>query len=322
MEHFFTLTPERVLDAVEGSGHATTGLCYPLNSLENRVYEVELDDRSRVVAKFYRPGRWTEATIRDEHHALAALAEAEIPVCAPIAFPDGDTLNTTGDGIFVALFPRTGGRIPEELRGEEYEQLGRLVARIHNVLARIRLPHRPVLSPQTYGAECLETICERAVMPPALRERYVRAVERLIAVGEPRFAATDSIVTHADCHRGNLLRGRDGWFFLDFDDMAVAPPVQDVWLLLPARPRDCPQELDALLAGYQQFRRFDRGSLALIEVLRGLRYVRYAAWIARRWDDPAFTRAFPDWGTERYWQGQLTDLHDQLTLLEDGDSYP
>jgi Ser/Thr protein kinase RdoA (MazF antagonist) len=317
VEHFFTLTPERVLDAVERSGHATTGLCYPLNSLENRVYEVELDDRSRVVGKFYRPGRWGEETIRDEHRALAALAEAEIPVCAPLAFADGDTLHTTPDGMFFALFPRTGGRIPDELIGDEYVQLGRLLARIHNVLGALRLRHRPTLSPESYGTESLQTILERATMPPGLEQRYVDAVERLVARARQGFAGIETIVAHADCHRGNLLRGRDGWFFLDFDDMAVAPPVQDLWLLLPARVRDCRAELDRLLEGYEQFRAFDRGTVSLIEALRGLRYVRYAAWVARRWDDPAFPRAFPDWGTERYWQGQVTDLYDQLSQLEE-----
>jgi Ser/Thr protein kinase RdoA (MazF antagonist) len=316
MEHFFTLTPERVLDAVERSGHATTGLCYPLNSLENRVYEVELDDRSRVVGKFYRPGRWEEQTIRDEHRVLAALREAEIPVCAPLVLGD-ETLHTTADGIFFALFPRTGGRIPDELVGDEFAQLGRLLARIHNVTASLELRHRPVLSPRTYGTECLQMILDRTDMPPGLRHRYQDAVERLVGVADRRFAGVESVVVHADCHRGNLLRGNTGWFFLDFDDMASAPPVQDLWLLLPGRARECRAEIDQLLEGYEQFRDFDRRTLSLIEVLRALRYVRYAAWIARRWDDPAFPRAFPDFGTERYWEAQVSDLHEQLALLDD-----
>jgi Ser/Thr protein kinase RdoA (MazF antagonist) len=318
MDHFFTLTPERVLDAVEHASVPTTGLCYPLNSLENRVYEVELEDRSRVVGKFYRPGRWGEETIRDEHRALIALTEAEIPVCPPIAFDDGDTLHTTEDGIFFALFPRTGGRSPDELLGEQFEQLGRLLGRIHNVLAAIGLRHRPAISPQTYGEQCLATILERVEMPPGLRHRYDDAVQRLVEAGARRFAAIveSPFPVHGDCHRANLLWGREGWFFLDFDDMGTCPAVQDLWLLLPARPRDCPRELELMLAGYRQFRDFDEGTLGLIEVLRGLRYVRYAAWIARRWDDPSFPRAFPDWGSERYWETQVADLHEQLALLE------
>lgn len=319
MEHFFSLTPERVLDAVERAGLYTTGLCYALNSLENRVYEVELDDRSRVVGKFYRPGRWNEETIRDEHRALRALDQEEIPVCAPMAFADGDTLHVTEDGIFFALFPRTGGRSPDELVGEQFEQLGRLLARIHNVTASLGLQHRPSISPQTYGSDCLEEILQRTEMPPGLRHRYIDAAQRLVSVGQQRFDGVETIAVHGDCHRANLLWGSLGWFFLDFDDMGVAPPVQDIWLLLPARPKDCPKELDLLLEGYEQFRDFDRRTLGLVEVLRGLRYVRYAAWIARRWDDPSFPHAFPEWGTERYWEAQVADLHEQLALLDRAD---
>ena len=316
MEHFYTLTPERVLDAVERSGHLTTGVCYVLNSLENRVYEVELEDRSRVVGKFYRPGRWGEETIRDEHRTLAALAAAEIPVCAPQAFEDGDTLHATEDGIFFALFPRTGGRSPDELIGEQYQQLGRLLGRIHNVTASLGLKHRPDISPQTYGDDCLAEILERAQMSPGVLARYVDAVQRLVEIGRRRFAGVETFAVHGDCHRANLLAGSQGWFFLDFDDMGVAPPVQDIWLLLPARANDCPRELDLLLEGYEQFRDFDRRTLGLIEVLRGLRYVRYAAWIARRWEDPSFPRAFPDWGSDRYWEGQVADVYEQVALLQ------
>jgi Ser/Thr protein kinase RdoA (MazF antagonist) len=317
MEHFFSLTPERVLDAVERVGIRTTGLCYALNSLENRVYEVELEDRARVVGKFYRPGRWSEETIRDEHRVLSALDEAEIPVCAPISFGEGgpDTLHSTEDGIFFALFPRTGGRSPDELVGEQFEQLGRLLGRIHNVMASLRIDHRPTIAPHTYGSECLEAIVERTDMPPGLKHRYEDAVKRLVEVGEQLFDGVETFCVHGDCHRANLLWGSSGWFFLDFDDMGVAPPVQDLWLLLPARARDCPKEVEALLKGYERFRDFDHRTLKLIEVLRGLRYVRYAAWIARRWDDPSFTRAFPDWGTERYWEAQVADLHEQLALV-------
>jgi len=317
MEHFFTLTPERVLDAVERCGIRTTGLCYALNSLENRVYEVELEDRSRVIGKFYRPGRWGEETIRDEHRVLKALDEAEIPVCAPITFSDGkndDTLHTTEDGIFFALFPRTGGRSPDELRGEQYEQLGRLLGRIHNIMAAMNILHRPNISPQTYGLDCLQTIMERTDMPPGLSHRYGDAVKRLVDLGLKAYEGVETFCVHGDCHRANLLFGSNGWFFLDFDDMGIAPPVQDVWLLLPARARDCPKELELFLKGYERFRDFDSRTLKLIEVLRGLRYVRYAAWIARRWDDPAFTRAFPDWGTERYWEAQVADIHEQLAF--------
>lgn len=314
---FFSLTPDNVLDAVEESGHCTTGLCYPLNSLENRVYEVEVDGGARVVAKFYRPGRWSRQTILDEHCMLAALAAQEIPVCAPVPFPDGRTLHENADGIYLALFPRTGGRAPEEIDLGELEQIGRLLARIHNVSTTLNLEHRPEISPATYGRDSLNTILERVEMPAGLRARYVDCVERLIDIAEPWFEGVEALVVHGDCHRGNLLRGGQGWFFLDFDDMGWSPPVQDVWLLLPGRHAACEAELNALLAGYEQFREFDHGSLRLIEVLRGLRYVRYAAWVASRWDDPSFKRAFPGWGNEAYWEEQTADLRDQLELIAD-----
>lgn len=320
---FFSLTPERVLDAVERAGERTTGLCYALNSLENRVYEVELEGGRRVVVKFYRPGRWSLATISDEHLLLARLVEAEVPVCPPLRFPDGATLQRTPDGIAFALFPRTGGRAPEDLGGEDLRQLGRLLARIHTVSSRLALPNRPELSPRTYGSEALEVITRDAQMSPGLAARYADAVRRLCAHAERRLAGVETFVIHADCHRGNLLHGRQGWFFLDFDDAARGPAVQDLWLLLPGRPRDCPGEVEALVEGYEQLRGFDRRTLRLVEALRGLRYVRYAAWITARWADPSFPRAFPQFGSESYWQGQLGDLEEQIALLdEDDDAYP
>ena len=241
---------------------------------------------------------------------------AEIPVCAPLPHPSGSTLATTDAGIHVALFPRTGGRCPDELDLDGYAQLGRLLGRIHNVAASLSLPDRPELSPATYGMASLATLQAGDFLAASVRTDYAAAVQRLVHETEALAAGVDTFVVHADCHRGNLLRGRTGFFFLDFDDMARGPAVQDLWLLLPARPGDCVAELAAMLDGYSQFREFPRQSLGLIEGLRGLRYVRYAAWIARRWDDPAFRRAFPGWGEEAYWQRQLVDLYDQLRQLQ------
>jgi Ser/Thr protein kinase RdoA (MazF antagonist) len=313
---FFELIPDQVLDAVEQIGHRTTGLCYALGSLENRVYEVELVDGSRVVAQFYRPKRHSRETILDEHRLLAALVDMEIPVCAPLRLPSGETLSQTPNGILFCIFPRTGGRSPDELTDEEFTQLGRLLGRIHNVAASLKLQHRPVLSPTTYGTQCLAAIVQRDCLPPEVRHSYCEAVEMLVECATPLLQDLPNFVVHADCHRGNLLRGRDGWFFLDFDDMAVGPAVQDLWLLLPSRPRDCPQQLEALLQGYRQFRAFEPQGLAAIEALRGLRYVCYAAWIASRWEDQTFVRTYPAWGTLAYWQRQVTDLYEQIRILK------
>lgn len=315
---FFSLTPEQVLEAVEQSGRYTTGLCYPLNSLENRVYEVELEDGERLIAKFYRPGRWHREAILDEHRLLAALNEHEIPTCAPRCFDDGDTLRATPAGIFFALFPKVGGRSPDELDLEKYTDLGRLLGRIHNVSASLQLEHRPALVPATYGNDSLATILARTDLPPGLKQRFTSAAEALIEHAERLYNDVPLFTLHADCHRGNLLHGPSGWFFLDFDDSVRGPAVQDLWLLLPSRLVDCPRELETMLAGYEEFRDFPHSSLRLVEALRGLRYLRYAAWVARRWDDPSFPRAFPHWGTEGYWEGQTADLLEQVHVLEAG----
>lgn len=312
---FYSLTPDQVLMATETMGERTTGLCYPLGSLENRVYELELEGGERVVAKFYRPGRWSAETIGDEHRLLLALQDMEVPVCAPRPFPDGSTLAQTSAGIYFTVFPRTGGRSPDELTLDEYRQLGRLLGRIHNVSASLQLPNRPSLTPATYGTDALASIEASGLLPDSCRPKFVDAVQRLVAASEPLFAGVPTLVVHADCHRGNLLRGRDGFFFLDFDDMATGPAVQDMWLLLPARPVDCPQEFEAMVAGYQAFRAFDPREVALVESLRGLRYLRYAAWIARRYADPSFRRVFTDFGQEIYWQRLQNDLYEQLALL-------
>jgi Ser/Thr protein kinase RdoA (MazF antagonist) len=313
---FFALTPDRVLAAVEEASILTTGRCYLLGSLENRVYDVEREDGIRVIAKFYRPGRWSTETILDEHRLLAALAEDEIPAIAPLPFPDGRTLHEIEDGIRFALFPKASGRSPEDMSLDDFRQIGRLLGRIHNVSSAARLKHRPELSPRTYGEDCLARILALTNMPAGVRGRFESAAKNLIDLSRDLFRGAETFVIHADCHRGNLLRGREGFFFLDFDDMASAPPVQDLWLLLPARPSDCPLERDALIEGYETFRPFDFGSLRLVEVLRGLRYLRYAAWIAERFHDPAFPRAFPQFGTAAYWEGLLADIYDQIRLLD------
>lgn len=315
---FFSLVPERVLDAVEELGERTTGSCYALNSLENRVYDVELegDARRRVVAKFYRPGRWSRETILDEHRLLTALAADEIPAVAPLAFPDGSTLHRTREGIHFAVFPRVGGRAPDDMTDEQFRELGRLLARVHGVAAALKLEQRPRLDPHVYGTQALETILRVAPMPAGLRARYEHTVTRLVTLGESSWQGVRVQPIHADFHRGNLLRRPDGFLMLDFDDLAVGPPVQDLWLVLPGRAADCPRELGALLEGYEHFRAFDRSSLRLIELLRALRYVRYAGWIAARWQDPSFPRAFPQFGSDHYWAQQLQDLDEQLGFVE------
>ncbi len=314
---FADLTPDRILVAAEAAGGRATGRTWGLGALENRVYEVEMEDASRLIVKFYRPGRHPTAAILAEHHLLAALAEDEVPVVPPLPLEGGKTLATELDGHRFAVFPKAPGRAPDELTPDEYERIGKLTAKIHNVSSTLDLAARPVLSPATYGTACIERTLALDSMPPGTRSRYEDAARRLVVAADGLFAKlpTPSFVVHADCHRGNVLSANGKFFFLDFDDAARAPAVQDLWLLLPGRPRDCRAEVDAWIEGYEVFRPFDERSLELVEALRGLRYLRYAAWIADRREDPAFKQAFPQFGSGGYWEGLVGDLHEQLVEL-------
>ena len=330
---FFSLTPERVLAAVEGAGFQATGRCSALNSFENRVYDVELEPESvpspadggtphrsyysRVV-KFYRPGRWSREQLLEEHEFLHDLQEDEIPVIAPIQFDDGTTLRQIPDsGIYYALFPKVGGRAPDELTEEQLRQIGRLIGRIHGVGARRPAPHRIELSPLTYGRQNLQYLLEQRWIPPEFESRYRNAVERICGRIEPWFEKVQVQRIHGDCHLGNLLFSQEGPVFLDFDDMVRGPAVQDLWLLLPNRGGGNQRELESLFEGYEEMRSFHRSQLKLIEPLRALRFVHYTAWLARRWEDPAFPPAFPQFNSHRYWNDETADLEQQLRLIED-----
>jgi Ser/Thr protein kinase RdoA (MazF antagonist) len=342
---FFELTPDRVLEAVERAGLQCTGRCMALGSFENRVYDVELESesaaRSRVVAKFYRPGRWSREQILEEHRFLADLAEAEIPAVAPLAFPPAVEASaaagpgtagpgtagpgTAGDptlrkiepaGIWYSLFPKVGGRAPDELSDEQLTRIGRLLARVHNAGAVREAPNRVRLDVATYGRSNLKFLLDGRFLPGECEERYRETAEKIFTILEPELAKTPVQRIHGDCHFGNLLWSQQGPFFLDFDDMVRGPVVQDVWLLVPGRDEEAIRQREVLLEGYGELRGFDRAQLGLIEGLRALRFIHYSAWVARRWQDPAFPLAFPEFGKPTYWQKELRDLEDQLTLLE------
>jgi Ser/Thr protein kinase RdoA (MazF antagonist) len=308
---FLGLTPERVLEAVEAAGLATNPVCYPLNAYENRVYEVELADRSRVIAKFYRPTRWSEEQILEEHAFLAELAADEIPVCDFRPFPGGGTVRSI-DGILYGISDRRGGRAPDELDAELARRVGMLAARVHNVGARGDAPHRPRLTSEGFVHTNLEWMLERGTLPGHVAERYAAAARAIAALYDQLSAGVQVQRIHGDLHRSNLLV-RDGVLrVLDFDDMVIGPPVQDLWLALPGRDAEARRLREAFLEGYESFRRFDRSTLRLIEPLRGLRIVSYSAWIARRWHDPFFPRAFQEFGTDSYWLGEVRELEETL----------
>jgi len=313
-EFFFRLSPDVVLRAVEAAGLEPTGHCTALNALENRVYDLRMEDGRHVVAKFYRPGRWSREAILDEHRMLAALAAAEIPVCAPLAFADGDTLHET-EGIFYAVWPRTGGRSPDELSDPQVEVLGRLLARIHNAGEATDISHRPVLTPESFPLAALSLLEERGFLPDSCARRYRAATEAVVRAYRELAAGIPLHPIHGDCHAGNLLCGDEGWFFLDFDDMVVGPAVQDVWMMLPGRDGVALRQRSLLVDAYRQFRDFDERSFTLVEPLRAFRFVWYAGWIARRWEDPAFPDAFPHFGTAQYWENETRDLEEQVARI-------
>jgi Ser/Thr protein kinase RdoA (MazF antagonist) len=313
---FLALTPDRVLEAVERAGLSTNPVCYPLNSFENRVYEVELCDNSRVIAKFYRPGRWSAEQILEEHRFLAELAAEEIPVCPALPFPDGSTLQAI-EGIYYALAQRRGGRAPDELDDAAAVRLGMLVGRLHNVGARRDAPSRLRLSADLWVREPLAWLAAHGAVPEPLWPRFEAAALAIAGAADRGLAGVAAHRLHGDLHLGNVLF-RDGELrLLDFDDLSVGPAVQDLWLALPGRDEETWRQRELLLEGYERFRHFDRSTLALIEPLRGLRMVHYAAWLARRWHDPAFQLAWPEFGSEEWWRRETEDLEDQVRHLDD-----
>ncbi len=324
-EFFLALTPEKILDSIEKStGLRCTGRVLALNSMENRVYEVEIEldqppqnpSERFLICKFYRPGRWSFETILDEHKFLLELHEAEIPVVAPLKFLDGKTLHSLSEcALYYTTFPKCAGRSPDELNDEQLAQVGRLMARMHGVGALHSAPHRMTLNPTTYGLDNLRYLIDTNSIPLHIASTYQSTVESICAKAEVLWKTCKTQRIHGDCHFGNLIAGREGYSFVDFDDMINGPPVQDVWLVIPGRDQESRMQLEMLIEGYEMMRPFDRATLKLIEPLRALRFVHFSAWIARRWQDGAFPKAFPSFGTESYWRIQLADLQEQLSLI-------
>jgi Ser/Thr protein kinase RdoA (MazF antagonist) len=315
---FLGLTPDRVLAAVESAGLAVRPVCYPLNSFENRVYEVELADRSRAVAKFYRPGRWSASQIEEEHRFLAELDREEIPVCPAREFPGGGTLREIAGRppILYAIFDRKGGRAPDELTAATARRLGQLAARLHVVGARRPEADRPRLDGTHYLLRDLPSLGATGLVPARLLGRWSAAARAIGEACDRLLARVPRLRLHGDLHLGNVLE-RDGQLrLLDFDDCRIGPAVQDLWLALPGRDAATEELRRHLLEGYETFRPFDRAELALVEPLRGLRMAQYAVWLARRWHDPVFPRTWPQFGTEDHWERETADLEAQAARVE------
>lgn len=313
------LTPDVVLDAVDSLGHVTDGRILALNSYENRVYQLGLEDGGFVVTKFYRPERWTDAAILEEHAFARELCEHEIPIVAPLPGGDGATLHVH-EGFRFAVFPRQGGRWPELSRSEEREWMGRFLGRIHAVGARADFEHRRALSTGWLGHDSASAILDSDWLPDHVRDSYRTVTEQLLERIEQQFDELGELRTlriHGDCHPGNVLWTDAGPHFVDLDDCMMGPAVQDLWLFLSGSREECAAQLADLLEGYGQFCDFDYRELRLIEALRGLRMLHHTAWIARRWLDPAFPKAFPWFETNKYWEEHVLGLKEQLAALEE-----
>jgi Ser/Thr protein kinase RdoA (MazF antagonist) len=317
LQPFAGLTPEVVLDAAAEFGLAPDGRLFALNSYENRVYQLGAGEQL-VVLKFYRPQRWSDAQIAEEHDFTAELAEAELPVAAPLSF-DGQTL-LKYRGYRVAAFPWMRGRAPELDAPEARQILGRTVARLHQVGARRRFTVRERIGVQRLGWEARARVLASPLLPEALHERYSSVSGALLERVTAAFSAaadTREIRLHGDCHLGNLLWNERGPVFVDLDDCAMGVRVQDLWMMLAGSPAEQQRQWQELLEGYQQFADFDFLEVTLIEPLRALRMVHHAAWVVQRWADPAFPRAFP-WAAEpRYWEGHLLDLMEQIATIDE-----
>ena len=312
------LTPDVVLNALESVGLRGDGRLLALNSYENRVYQIGMADAPFVVAKFYRPGRWSDAAILEEHAFLQELAEREIPVVP--ALPLGEGTLHRFEGFRFAVFAKRGGRAPELEDRATLEWMGRFIGRIHAVGTLKSFRERPVLDLSTFGEEPRDYLLSCGFIPADLTEAW-RSVAAQALDGVRRcFERAGGLRTlrlHGDCHAGNVLWTDDGPHFVDFDDSRMGPAVQDLWMLLSGERADMALQLHHLLAGYERFFEFDFRELHLVEALRTLRLIHYCAWIARRWDDPAFPVAFPWFNTQRYWQDRILELREQIALMDE-----
>ncbi|HEX6154797.1 MAG TPA: serine/threonine protein kinase [Burkholderiales bacterium] len=313
MHPYAALTPEVVLDALDALGLRTDGRLSALSSYENRVYQVWLEEGPPVVAKFYRPARWSEAQIDEEHAFARELAEREIPVVAP---------SHTGHfgGFTFAVYPRRGGRTPELNDPKVLEWIGRFMARIHAVGSTKKFVHRESLTPKSFGHDPRAYLLTTPFIPAELLDAWKAITQQALELVDAcyqRAGDVNTIRLHGDCHPGNILWTEDGPHFVDLDDARMGPAVQDLWMLLSGDRAAMGLQLRAVLDGYEQFMDFDRRELNILEPLRTLRLIHYSAWIARRWDDPAFPAAFPWFNTQRFWQDKILELREQIALMQE-----
>lgn len=315
---FSNLSPDLILDAIDSLGIVTDGRLLALNSYENRVYQVGVENTSPIVAKFYRPHRWDDAAIIEEHLFVQSLADAEIPAVSPIVI-DGRSLFIFQDFRF-SVFPKHGGRAPELDQEGVIEWIGRFIGRIHSVGALSDFQHRPEINIETFGEEPSKFLLNEGMIPKELESVYRGVVaQALDGVRRcyDRAGEVAMIRLHGDCHMGNLLWTDTGPHFVDFDDSRTGPAIQDLWMMLSGEQEEMQKQFNEILLGYEDFYDFNPRELHLIEALRTLRLIHYSAWLARRWDDPAFKVAFTWFNTQQYWQDRILELREQIALMDE-----
>ena len=314
---FEQLRPDFITNAIESLGYVTDGRLLALNSYENRVYQVGIEDSAPIIVKFYRPGRWSRAAIEEEHAFTMELAAAEIPVVAPMQFNEHALQEAAP--FYFAVYPRQGGRWPELQSTEERMWMGRFIGRIHAIGKSRRFQHRLRLNIDDWAVASQQYLLEQNWIPDHLLDAYESISDELIDRMDQQWLTSNvtQLRLHGDCHLGNVLWTDSGPHFVDFDDCITGPAIQDIWMLLSGSHAERSQQLREILDGYTQFTHFDPAELALIEILRTLRLMHYAAWLARRWQDPAFPQAFPWFAENKFWEQHVLDLREQLAALDE-----
>ena len=313
------LTPDVILDAIESTGYLADGRMLALNSYENRVYQIGIEDEKPLIAKFYRPARWSDDQILEEHDYTQELADRELPVVPPLNI-DGRSLFEFA-GYRFSLSLRRGGRAPELDNPEVLEWMGRFLGRIHAVGAIRPFAHRPAIDIGSFGDQPRDWLLKHDFIPTDLRETWLSVIDQALKGVRACYAlagGVNNIRLHGDCHVGNVLYTDDGPHFVDFDDCRTGPAMQDLWMLLSGSREEMTRQLRDVLEGYEEFADFDRRELHLMEALRTLRLIHYSAWLAQRWGDPAFPMAFPWFNTQRYWQDRILELREQVSAMEEG----
>lgn len=320
MLQFSELLPDLIFDAISAQGFSPNGALLPLNSYENRVYEIGIEDGDPLIAKFYRPGRWSADAIWDEHRFVHELVANELPVVPPLELkhPLANKKSLAQiDTLFYAIYPKFRGREHSDLTADDRQWLGRTLARLHNIGEHFKAPHRQILSPQTYGYDNVDFILDQEFVPHDLIANLENTLFNALDLTEDYFSdAPKSFVIHGDCHLGNVLWNQEGLHLVDFDDVLIAPPVQDMWMLFSGTADEVAAQRDDVLEGYSLFREFDEHSFILTESLRTLRMIRHAAWIGKRYEEVLFQRTFPYYTETRYWEQFLLSLKEQIALLQ------